>query len=97
VHRSARAAHRDVKLRLVRLAERLNRHADDDLCYGFTLAGVASDNNSLVQVQSAAGPNLSRVERHFTGLNRSHHVQLVVAKLGSASSEVFRDSDRVTD
>jgi hypothetical protein len=31
VHRGATARHRDVKLCFVRLAERPNRHADDDL------------------------------------------------------------------
>jgi hypothetical protein len=56
VHRFARAAHRHVKLRLVCLAERLDRHAHDHLRNGFTLARVACDNDSLVKVQCVTLP-----------------------------------------
>jgi hypothetical protein len=52
VHRPPRARHRDIKLCLVRLAERPNRHAGNDLVDSLRLAGVTGDSYSLVEMQS---------------------------------------------
>jgi hypothetical protein len=63
VHRPSRARHRDIKLCLVRLAERPNWHAGNDLVDSLRLAGVTGDSDSLVEMQS--GPianNLAFIE-----------------------------------
>ena len=55
MHRETSPRHGDVKLCFVRLAERPNRHADNDLVDGLGLAGVAGDSYSLIEMQS--GPS----------------------------------------
>jgi hypothetical protein len=57
IHGPPRARHRDIKLCLVRLAERPNRHAGDDLVDSLRLAGVTGDGDSLINMQSGAVAN----------------------------------------
>jgi hypothetical protein len=57
MHGPLRARHRDIKLCLVRLAKRANRHADDDLVHTLALAGVTGDRYSLVEMKSGAIAN----------------------------------------
>jgi hypothetical protein len=57
MHGPPRARHRDIKLCLVRLAKRANRHADNDLVHTLGLAGVTGDRYSLVEMKSGAIAN----------------------------------------
>ena len=57
MHSPPRTRHRDIKLCLVRLAERPNRHAGNDLVDSLRLAGVTGDSYSLVEMQSGAIAN----------------------------------------
>src|SRR6202048_1224551 len=82
MHGPPRARHRDVKLCLVRLAERPNRHAGNDLVYSLRLAGVTGDSYSLVQMQS--GPianNLAFIEYNLAIINADHGPELAIEKL----------------
>ena len=98
MHGPPRARHRDIKLRLVRLAERPNRHADNDLVDGLRLAGVTGDSYSLIEMQSGAVENnLALVEYDLALINVDHGSELVVEKLVSATFDVFRESDPVAD
>jgi hypothetical protein len=56
----ARTVHRNLKLRLVGLAERLNEYRHNHLVDRLTLAGVARDDDALIQVQSAAIADLAQ-------------------------------------
>jgi hypothetical protein len=63
MHGPPRTRHRDIKLCLVCLAERPNRHAGNVLVDSLRLTGVTGDSYSLVQMQS--GPianNLAFIE-----------------------------------
>ena len=51
MHRMACPRHRHVELRLVCLAERGYRYADDDLVDSFALRRVARDGDALIQVE----------------------------------------------
>jgi hypothetical protein len=62
-NRRSRARYRNVKLCFVRLAERPNRHADNDPVDSLGLAGVTRDSYSLVEMKTAAvASNLAFVE-----------------------------------
>jgi hypothetical protein len=54
MHGPPHARHRDIKLCLVRLAERPNRHAGNDLVDSLRLAGMTGDGYSLVEMKSDA-------------------------------------------
>src|SRR5271165_5112185 len=98
MHGPPRARHRDVELCLVRLAERPNRHADNDLVDSLGLAGVTGDSYSLVEMQS--GPiasNLASIEYDLAFINADHGPELVIEKLLPAVFDVFRESDPVAD
>src|ERR1700760_1302538 len=93
-----RARHRDVKLRLVRLAERPNRHASDDLVDSLRLAGVTGDSDSLVEMQSDSGANnLASIEYDLALINADYGPELVIEELLPAVFDVFRESDPVAD
>src|ERR1700732_861537 len=98
MHGPPRARHRDIKLCLVRLAERPNRHAGNDLVDSLRLAGVTGDSYSLVQMQS--GPianNLAFIEYILAIINADHGPELVIEELLPAVFDVFRESDPVAD
>ena len=98
VHRPTSPRHRDVKLCLVRLAERPNRDADNDLVDSLRLAGVTGDSYSLVDMQSGAVANdLAFVEYDFGLINAHHGPQLVVRESLPAVFDVFREADLVAD
>jgi hypothetical protein len=70
MHGPPRARHRDIKLCLVRLAERPNRHAYNDLVDSLGLADVTGDSYSLVDMQSGGITNdLSFVEYDLALVN----------------------------
>jgi hypothetical protein len=70
MHRETGPRHGDVKLRFVRLAERPNRHAYNDLVDSLGLAGVTGDSYSLVDMQSGGITNdLSFVEYDLALVN----------------------------
>src|SRR3984893_11221463 len=92
------ARHRDVQLCFVRLAERPNRHAGNDLVDSLRLAGVTGDSYSLVKMQS--GPianNLAFIEYDLAMINADHRPELVIEELLPAVFDVFRESDPVAD
>jgi hypothetical protein len=96
MHCPPRARHRDIKLCLVRQAERPNRHAGNDLVDSLRLAGVTADSYSLVDVQR--GPianNLAFIEYDLALINADHGPQLVVEELVPAGFDVFREPDPV--
>ena len=98
MHSPPRTRHRDIKLCLVRLAERPNRHADNDLVDSLRLAGVTGDSYSLVEMQS--GPianNLAFIEYDLAIINADHGPELVIEELLPAVFDVFRESDPVAD
>src|ERR1700737_16106 len=79
MHGPPRARHRDIKLCLVRLAERPNRHAGNDLVDSLRLAGVTGDSYSLVEMQS--GPianNLAFIECDLVLVDTAHGSNLVI-------------------
>jgi hypothetical protein len=95
MHRPPRAVHRDVKLCFVRLAERPNPYADNDLVDSLGLAG-----DSYCQIEMEGGAvsnNLALVEYDLALINADHGSQLVVEELVPAVFDVFRESDPVAD
>src|SRR3984893_10035371 len=63
MHGPPRARHRDIKLCLVRLAERPNRHAGNDLVDSLGLAGVTGDSYSLIEMKTGTiADNLAFIE-----------------------------------
>ena len=98
MHGPPRTRHRDIKLCLVRLTERPNRHADDDLVDSLGLAGVAGDSYSLVEMQRGSiANNLAFIEYDLALINADHSPELVIEELLPAVFDVFRESDPVTD
>ena len=98
MHSPPRTRHRDIKLCLVRLAERPNRHAGNDLIDSLRLAGVTGDSYSLVEMQS--GPianNLAFIEYDLVLVDTDHGSKLVIEELLPAVFDVFRESDPVAD
>ena len=98
MHGPPRARHRDIKLCLVRLAERPNRHAGNDLVDSLRLAGVTGDSYSLVEMQS--GPianNLAFIEYDLAIINADDSPELVIEEPLPAVFDVFRESDPVAD
>jgi len=92
------ARHRDIKLCLVRLAERSNRHASNDLVDSLRLAGVTGDSYSMVEMQSSpVANNLAFVEDDLAIINADHGPQLVIEELLPAVFDIFRESDPVAD
>jgi hypothetical protein len=70
MHSQPRTRHRDIKLCLVRLAERPNRHAGNNLVDSLRLAGVTDDSNSLVDMKGGAvANNLTFVEYDLAFIN----------------------------
>jgi hypothetical protein len=85
-------------LRLVRLAKRTNRHADNGLVDSLGLAGVTGYSYSLVDMQSDAVANkLAFIESDCAVINADHSPELVVEELLPAVFDVFRESDPVAD
>jgi hypothetical protein len=79
MHGPPRTRHCDIKLCLVRLAERPNRHAGNDLVNSLCLAGVTGDSYSLVKMQR--GPianNLAFIEYDLAIINADHGPELVI-------------------
>src|ERR1700733_2861676 len=98
MHGPPRTRHRDIKLCLVRLAERPNRHARNDLVDSLRLAGVTGDSYSLVEMQSGPSENnLAFIEYDLALINADHAPELVIEELLPAVFEVFRESDPVAD
>ena len=98
MHRPPRPRHRDIKLCLVRLAERPNRHAGNDLVDSLGLASVTGDSYSLVEMQSGASANNHAfVEYDLAIINADHGPELVIEELLTAVFDVFRESDPVAD
>src|SRR4029077_20219489 len=98
MHRPPRARHRDVKLCLVRLAERPNRHAGNDLVDSLRLAGVTGHRYSLVEMQSdPIANNLAFIEYDLAIINADHGPELVIEEVLPAVFDVFRESDPVSD
>src|ERR1700720_2041239 len=98
MHGPPRPRHRDIKLRLVRLAERPNRHAGNDLVDSLRLAGVTGDSYSLVEMQSGhSANNLAFVEYDLVLVDTDHGSKLVIEELLPAVFDVFRESDPVAD
>src|ERR1700676_170214 len=98
MHGPPRARHRDIKLCLVRLAERPNRQAGNDLVDSLRLAGVTGDSYSLVEMQS--GPianNLPFIEYDLALIDADHSPELVIEELLPTVFDVFRESDPVAD
>ena len=96
--RAPRTRHRDIKLCLIRLAERSNRHAGNDLVDSLRLAGVTGDSYSLVKMQS--GPianNLAFIEHDLAIINADHGPEFVIKELLSPLFDVLRESDPVAD
>jgi hypothetical protein len=77
----------------VRLAERPNRHADNDLVDGLGLAGMTGYSYSLVEMQSGPGNNLAFIEYDLASINADHGPKLVIEELAPAEFDVFRESD----
>jgi len=83
---------------LVRLAERPNRHAGNDLVDSLRLAGVTGDGYSLVDMQSGAVANdLAFVQYDLALINADYGPQLVVEELLPSVFDVFREPDPVAD
>src|SRR5271154_1401962 len=98
MHSPPRTRHRYIKLCLVRLAERPNRHAGNDLVDSLRLAGMTSDSYSLVEMQSGASANnLAFIEYDLALINADYGSELVIEELLPAMFEVFRESDPVAD
>src|ERR1700675_3086661 len=98
MHGPPRARHRNIKLCLVRLAERPNRHTGNDLVDGFGLAGVTGDSYSLVEMQSGPNANdLAFIEYDLAFINADHGPELVIEELLPAVFDVFRDPNPVAD
>jgi hypothetical protein len=98
MHGPLRARHRDVKLCLVRLAERPNRHASNDLVDSLRLAGVTGDSYSLVEMQSGpSANNLAFIEYDLAIINDDYGSELVIEELLPAVLDIFRESDPVAD
>src|SRR5262249_43402782 len=75
-----------------------NRHADNDLVDSLSLARVASDSYSLVDMQSGAvSNNLAFVEYDFGLINASYGSKLVVQEALAALPKVFREPDPIAD
>jgi hypothetical protein len=92
MHGPPRTRHRDIKLCLVRLAERPNRHAGNDLADCLRLAGVTGDSYSLVEMQSGSSANnLASIEYDLAQINADHGPELVIEKLLPAVFDVFRE------
>ena len=90
-----RPRHRDVKLCFVRLAERPNPYADNDLVDSLGLAG-----DSYCQIEMEGGAvsnNLALVEYDLAIINGDHGPELVIEELVPAVFDVFRESDPVAD
>ena len=82
MHSPPRARHRDIKLCLVRLAERPNRHAGNDLVDSLGLAGVTGDSYSLIEMQSGTSANnLTFIEYDLAIINADHGPELAIEKL----------------
>src|SRR6202012_120100 len=82
MHSPPRTRHRDIKLCLVRLAERPNRHAGNDLIDSLRLAGMPGDSYSLVQMQSGpSANNLAFIEYDLAIINADHGSDLVIEEL----------------
>src|SRR5260370_23016100 len=98
MHRETSARHRDVKLCFVRLAERPNRHADNDLVDSLGLAGVTGYSNSLIEMKTGVvANNLAFIEYDLAIINADHGPELVIEELLPAVFDVFRKSDLVAD
>jgi hypothetical protein len=98
MHSPPRTRHRDIKLCLVRLAERPYRHAGNDLVDSLRLAGVTGDGYSLVEMQRALSANdLAFIEYDLAIINADHRPELVIEELLPAVFDVFRESDPVAD
>ena len=83
---------------LIRLAERPNRHADNDLVDSLGLAGVTGDSYSLIEMKTGAvANNLAFTKYDLALINADHGPQLVVEELLPAMFDVFRESDPVAD
>ena len=79
MHCETSPRHGDVKLCFVRLAERANRHAGNDLVDSLRLAGVTGDSYSLVEMQS--GPianNFAFIEYDLVIINAEHGPDLAI-------------------
>jgi hypothetical protein len=91
-----RTRHRDIKLCLVRLAERPNGHAGNNLVDSLRLAGVTGHRYSLVEMQSGpSANNLAFIECDLAIINADRGPELVVEELLPAVFDVFRESDPV--
>ena len=98
MHGPPRTRHRDIKLCLVRLAERPDRHAGNDLVDSLRLAGVTGDSYSLVEMQKGSrANNLAFIEYDLAIINADHGPELVIEELLPAVFDVFRESDPVAD
>ena len=70
----------------IRLAERPNRHAGNDLVDSLRLAGVTGDSYSLVDMQrDPVANNLAFIEYDLAVLDVDHGSELVVEELVSAT------------
>jgi len=79
MHSPPCARHRDLKSCLVRLAERPNWHAGNDLVDSLRVTG---DSYSLVEMQSGHGANnLAFIEYDLAVINADHGPELVIEEL----------------
>jgi hypothetical protein len=96
MHGETSPRHRDVTLCFIRLVERPNLDADNDLVDSLGLAGVTVDNYSLIEMQS--GPmanNLAAVEYDLALVNADHVRSSLLRNLCPRVFDVFRESDPV--
>ena len=82
MHSPPRTRHRDIKLCLVRLAERPNRHAGNDLVDSLRLTGVTGDSYSMVEMESGSIANkFAFVEYDLAIINADHRPKLAIEEL----------------
>src|SRR5215472_1665197 len=98
MHCLATSGHRHVKLRFVRLAEGINRHAHNHLVDCLGLSSMARHNKALVNVQAFdSEKDLSLIQPDLSALACRYSVQRIVAQLLALAREVLGYPDPVTD
>ena len=97
MHSPPCARHRDIKLCLVRLAERPNRNAGNHLVDSLRLAGMTGDSYSLVEMQGPSANNLAVFELILPSSMLTTVRSSLLRNFSPAVLDVFRESDPIAD